>query len=122
MIAGVVNGATPAMDRPQFVKLVVKLEEGNCLVVTMIDRLGRDNIDVQLTITMLLDMGVKLLCLDLTAKNLSKAEGKVLGHPIAKNTTKAVQEHKIRRLSQSQVAKVLGLSIMTVSRHWCRKG
>lgn len=84
VIDGVANGATPAMDRPQFVKLVDKLEEGNCLVVTKIDRLGRDNIDVQMTITMLLDMGVKLLCLDLPAKNLSKAKGKVLGRPIAK--------------------------------------
>lgn len=28
VIDGFVNGATPAMDRPQFVKLVDKLEEG----------------------------------------------------------------------------------------------
>lgn len=62
--------------------------------MTKIDRLGRDNIDVQKTITMLLDMGVKLVCLDLPAKKLSKAEGKVLGRPIARNTTKAVQEQK----------------------------
>ncbi|MDZ9007719.1 recombinase family protein, partial [Escherichia coli] len=52
VIEEVISGATPAMDRPQFVKLVDKLEEGDCLVVTKIDRLGRDNIDVQKTVTM----------------------------------------------------------------------
>ncbi|HAI2419941.1 TPA: recombinase family protein, partial [Escherichia coli] len=39
VIEETISGATPAMDRPQFVKLVDKLEEGDCLVVTKIDRL-----------------------------------------------------------------------------------
>ncbi|HBD1248615.1 TPA: recombinase family protein, partial [Escherichia coli] len=78
VIEEVISGATPAMDRPQFVKLVDKLEEGDCLVVTKIDRLGRDNIDVQKTVTMLLGMGVKLVCLDLPVQDLSSAEGKLI--------------------------------------------
>lgn len=149
VIEEVISGATPAMDRPQFVKLVDKLEEGDCLVVTKIDRLGRDNIDVQKTVTMLLGMGVKLICLDLPVKDLSSAEGKLilqlfstfaefelnrirertreglerakaLGRPVAKNTTEAVLEHKAKGLSQSQVAKLLNLSVRTVSRHWTK--
>lgn len=153
VIEETISGATPAMDRPQFVKLVDKLEEGDCLVVTKIDRLGRDNIDVQKTVTMLLGMGVKLVCLDLPVQDLSsaegklilqlfstfaefelnrirertregleraKAQGKVLGRPVAKNTTEAVLEHKAKGLSQSQVAKLLNLSVRTVSRHWTK--
>ncbi|WP_426159481.1 recombinase family protein [Shigella boydii] len=152
VIEETISGATPAMDRPQFVKLVDKLEEGDCLVVTKIDRLGRDNIDVQKTVTMLLDMGVKLVCLDLPVQDLSSAEGKlilqlfstfaefelnrirertreglerakqgkVLGRPVAVNTTEAVLEHKAKGLSQSQVAKLLNLSVRTVSRHWTK--
>ncbi|EPS1032913.1 recombinase family protein [Shigella sonnei] len=153
VIEEVISGATPAMDRPQFVKLVDKLEEGDCLVVTKIDRLGRDNIDVQKTVTMLLGMGVKLVCLDLPVQDLSsaegklilqlfstfaefelnrirertregleraKAQGKMLGRPVAKNTTEAVLEHKAKGLSQSQVAKLLNLSVRTVSRHWTK--
>ncbi|HIH5000626.1 TPA: recombinase family protein, partial [Citrobacter sedlakii] len=116
-------------------------------------RLGRDNIDVQKTVTMLLGMGVKLVCLDLPVKDLSsaegklilqlfstfaefelnrirertregleraKAQGKVLGRPVAVNTTEAVLEHKAKGLSQSQVAKLLNLSVRTVSRHWTK--
>ncbi|HCR5605732.1 TPA: recombinase family protein, partial [Shigella dysenteriae] len=96
--------------------------------MTKIDRLGRDNIDVQKTVTMLLDMGVKLVCLDLPVQDLSSAEGKlilqlfstfaefelnrirertreglerakqgkVLGRPVAVNTTEAVLEHKAK--------------------------
>ncbi|EKH1955578.1 TPA: recombinase family protein, partial [Shigella dysenteriae] len=149
VIEETISGATPAMDRPQFVKLVDKLEEGDCLVVTKIDRLGRDNIDVQKTVTMLLDMGVKLVCLDLPVKDLSSAEGKLIlqlfstfaefelnrirertreglerakaqGRPVAVNTTEAVLEHKAKGLSQSQVAKLLNLSVRTVSRHWTK--
>lgn len=49
-----------------------------------------------------------------------KAQGKVLGRPVAKNTTEAVLEHKAKGLSQSQVAKLLNLSVRTVSRHWTK--
>ncbi|EJU2184993.1 response regulator transcription factor, partial [Shigella sonnei] len=50
----------------------------------------------------------------------AKAQGKVLGRPVAKNTTEAVLEHKAKGLSQSQVAKLLNLSVRTVSRHWTK--
>ncbi len=50
----------------------------------------------------------------------AKAQGKVLGRPVAVNTTEAVLEHKAKGLSQSQVAKLLNLSVRTVSRHWTK--
>ncbi|ENT3821054.1 helix-turn-helix domain-containing protein [Shigella sonnei] len=39
---------------------------------------------------------------------------------MASDTTRAVLEYKERGLSQSQVAKVLNLSVRTVSRHWTK--
>ncbi|MDD0156974.1 recombinase family protein, partial [Shigella flexneri] len=55
-----------------------KLEEGDTLVVLKLDRLGRDNIDLQNTVTLLNDKGVKLICLDLPVKDLSSSEGKLV--------------------------------------------
>lgn len=46
------------------------------------------------------------------------AQGKVIGRPKAKKTTERVSEAKSEGLSQSKVAKKLGLSIATVKRHW----
>ncbi|WP_285267704.1 recombinase family protein, partial [Haemophilus sp. UMB1048] len=59
-------------------KLVDKLEKGDCLVVLKIDRLGRDNIDVQQTITMLLERGINVVSLDLPERDLSTPAGKMM--------------------------------------------
>lgn len=48
------------------------------LVVLKLDRLGRDNIDVQNTINLLTDKGVKVVCLDLPVADLASAEGKLM--------------------------------------------
>ncbi|EDX0038188.1 recombinase family protein [Salmonella enterica] len=74
-----VSGSVPAMQRDNFAKMVNhKLEAGDELVVLKLDRLGRDNIDVQQTIQMLTDMGVTVHCLDLPVSNLSSSEGKLM--------------------------------------------
>ncbi|MGJ8692132.1 MAG: recombinase family protein [Thalassotalea sp.] len=48
----------------------------------------------------------------------AKTQGKVIGRPIAKNTTERVLEAKSKGLSQSKVAAELGVSLPTVKRHW----
>jgi DNA invertase Pin-like site-specific DNA recombinase len=55
-----------------------KLEKGDRLVVLKLDRLGRDNIDVQQTIAMLVDKGIDVVSLDLPVRNLASAEGKLM--------------------------------------------
>ncbi|USV56124.1 recombinase family protein [Aeromonas encheleia] len=151
-ISEVVSGGVAAMARPEFVSLVNhKLETGDTLVVTKIDRLGRDNIDVQTTIKSLMAQGIKVVSLDLPSHDLSsaegqlvlqmftafaefeksriaertqagleraKAEGKKLGRPEAVETTKKVQELKAGGFSQSKVAERLGVTVITVKRHW----
>lgn len=78
-ISEAVSGSTQAMQRKQFRLLVEhKLEKGDTLVVLKLDRLGRDNIDVQQTIEMLIDKGIKVICLDLPVRDLSSAEGKLM--------------------------------------------
>lgn len=74
-----VSGAVCAMERKGFRAMVEhKLMEGDTLVVLKLDRLGRDNIDVQQTIDLLLKKGIKVHCLDLPTKDLSTSEGKLM--------------------------------------------
>ncbi|GAA0841651.1 recombinase family protein [Cupriavidus pauculus] len=53
-----VSGATQAAKRPGFAKLLEFIRKGDSLHVYAIDRLGRDSIDVQQTVRVLLDKGV----------------------------------------------------------------
>lgn len=149
-----ISGGVMAMQRPAFKALVEhKLETGDTLVVLKLDRLGRDNIDLQNTIQMLTDKQIRVISLDLPVTDLSSSEGKLmlqlfaafaefeknrirertkegldrvkkaggtLGRPEAVETTKKVQSLKELGLSQSKVAKSLGISVPTVKRHWNR--
>jgi DNA invertase Pin-like site-specific DNA recombinase len=79
VVSEVVSGGVQAMKRKAFSDLVNhKLEVGDKLVVLKLDRLGRDNIDVQQTIAMLVDKGIDVVSLDLPASNLSSSEGKLM--------------------------------------------
>lgn len=79
VISEEVSGSVQAMKRPAFAAMVEhKLEEGDSLIVLKLDRLGRDSIDVQQTITDLQARGVRVVSLDLPAPDLSTANGKLL--------------------------------------------
>ncbi|WP_244382567.1 recombinase family protein, partial [Burkholderia pseudomallei] len=67
-----------AMERPKFRALVEhKLERSDALVVTKLDRLGRNTSDVLTTIDRLTGMGVRLHCLALEGVDLTSAAGKL---------------------------------------------
>lgn len=79
-----ISGGVEAMQRPAFNALVAhKLEKGDTLIVLKLDRLGRDNIDVQNTIQMLMDKGINVICLDLPMQDLSKPEARLMLQMIA---------------------------------------
>lgn len=79
VITETISGSKPALERPAFQNLITnKLEKGDTLVVLKLDRLGRDNIDVQQTITSLLELGVKVISLDLPVSDLTSSEGKLM--------------------------------------------
>lgn len=79
VISETVSGGVQAMKRKGFADMVThKLEKGDRLVVLKLDRLGRDNIDVQQTIAMLVDKGVDVVSLDLPVRNLASSEGKLM--------------------------------------------
>jgi putative DNA-invertase from lambdoid prophage Rac len=72
-----ISGASAAAQRPKFAALLDRLEKGDVLLVTKIDRLGRDVIDVCSTVKKLEAAGVRVHCLQLGGADLTSAAGKM---------------------------------------------
>lgn len=77
LISETVSGSTAAMEREEFRRLVDRLEEGDVLIVTKLDRLGRNAIDVRATVERLAGEGVRVHCLALGGVDLTSAAGKM---------------------------------------------
>lgn len=76
-MAETISGSIAANERPGFKQLTNKLEAGDVLVVTKLDRLGRNAMDVRTTVEMLANMGVRVHCLALGGVDLTSAAGKM---------------------------------------------
>ncbi len=72
-----ISGSVQAMERPGFSKLVDKLESGDVLVVTKLDRLGRNAMDVRSTVEALAVNGIRVHCLALGGVDLTSAAGRM---------------------------------------------
>lgn len=73
-----ISGSVPALQRPGFVALLDRLEEGDTVVVTKLDRLGRDSIDVQQTVELFQSRGVRLVVLQLGNLDLTSSAGALM--------------------------------------------
>jgi len=76
-ITETISGSVAANERPGFRKLLDKLEAGDVLVVTKLDRLGRNAMDVRATVEALTKMGVRVHCLALGGVDLTSPAGKM---------------------------------------------
>ena len=77
VIAETVSGSTAAMERKEFRRLIDKVESGDVLIVTKLDRLGRNAMDVRATVEKLAEGGVRVHCLALGGVDLTSAAGKM---------------------------------------------
>jgi len=77
VVAETISGGVQASKRPEFAKLLERLERGDVLVVTKLDRLGRNVIDVRQTVESLAYRGVRVHCLALGGVDLTSAAGKM---------------------------------------------
>lgn len=77
MITETISGSVAAIQRPGFQKLLDKLEPDDILIVTKLDRLGRNAMDVRSTVESLADMGVRVHCLALGGVDLTSPAGKM---------------------------------------------
>ena len=77
VIVETVSGSTAAMQRREFARLVDRLEAGDVLIVTKLDRLGRNAMDVRATVDALAALGVRVHCLALGGVDLTSPAGKM---------------------------------------------
>lgn len=73
-----VSGKVSASQRPQFGRMLSQIRDGETLVVTKLDRLGRDAQDVGATIKMLAARRIEVIVLQLGKLDLTSAAGKLM--------------------------------------------
>ena len=78
-----ISGSVVAKERPGFIKLIDRMEAGDVLVVTKLDRLGRNAMDVRSTVERLADAGVRVHCLALGGVDLTSPAGRMTMQVIA---------------------------------------
>ena len=76
-ITETVSGSVPAMERKGFLALLNKLEAADVLIVTKLDRLGRNAMDVRASVERLASIGVRVHCLALGGVDLTSPAGKM---------------------------------------------
>jgi len=77
VVAETISGSVAASERPGFCRLLDKMEPEDVLVVTKLDRLGRNAMDVRATVEGLQGLGVRVHCLALGGMDLTSAAGKM---------------------------------------------
>ncbi|MFG3502932.1 recombinase family protein [Pseudomonas sp. NPDC047963] len=78
-----VSGSVPAGERKGFTKLLDRMETTDVLVVTKLDRLGRNAMDVRSTVELLDKKGIRVHCLALGGVDLTSPAGKMTMSVIA---------------------------------------
>ena len=77
IIKDIVSGSRAIAQRKGFKNLLNKLEKNDVVIVTKMDRLGRNAIDVSTTVDMFDKMGIKVHCLALGGVDLTSSAGKL---------------------------------------------
>lgn len=78
VIEEIISGSSSIEIRHGFARLVDRLETGDVLVVTKLDRLGRNAIDVMQTVQRLATKGIRVHCLALGGTDLTSAAGRMI--------------------------------------------
>ncbi|SDQ37401.1 recombinase family protein [Pseudovibrio sp. Tun.PSC04-5.I4] len=77
IVTETISGSVSIALRKGFASLLEKLEQGDVLIVTKLDRLGRDAIDVSSTVARLEQLGIRVHCLALGGVDLTSSAGKL---------------------------------------------
>src|SRR5215203_1529506 len=77
VVTETVSGNVATSQRRGFTRLLDRLEPSDVLVVTKLDRLGRNVMDVGSTIAKLAELGIRVHCLALGGVDLTSSTGKL---------------------------------------------
>jgi putative DNA-invertase from lambdoid prophage Rac len=83
IVVETVSGSTCALERPAFARLADRLESGDVLLCTKLDRLGRNAMDVRANVERLAAEGVRVHCLALGGVDLTSPAGRMTMSVIA---------------------------------------
>ncbi|MBQ0252367.1 recombinase family protein [Citrobacter freundii] len=72
-----ISGSVAASERPGFIKLLDRMENGDVLIVTKLDRLGRNAMDIRKTVEQLAVSDIRVHCLALGGVDLTSPAGKM---------------------------------------------
>lgn len=77
VVEEVISGSIAASERPGFRKLIERMESTDVLIVSKLDRLGRNAMDVRSTVEQLAKNGIRVHCLALGGVDLTSPAGKM---------------------------------------------
>lgn len=72
-----ISGSVSACERPGFSRLLDRMESDDVLIVTKLDRLGRNAMDIRKTVEQLAELGIRVHCLALGGVDLTSPAGKM---------------------------------------------
>lgn len=72
-----ISGSAATCERPGFIRLLDRMESGDVLIVTKLDRLGRNAMDIRKTVEQLEKSGIRVHCLALGGVDLTSPAGKM---------------------------------------------
>ena len=77
VVTETISGSVCSSERPGFARLLDRMESGDELVVTKLDRLGRNASDVTATVERLAAEGISVVCLQLGKMDLTSPAGRM---------------------------------------------
>lgn len=77
LIEEYISGSVAAAERPGFMRLLDRMENGDVLIVTKLDRLGRNAMDIRKTVELLSASEIRVHCLALGGVDLTSPAGKM---------------------------------------------
>ncbi|WP_034950457.1 recombinase family protein [Erwinia oleae] len=77
LIEEYISGSVAAGERPGFMRLLDRMEHGDLLIVTKLDRLGRNAMDIRKTVELLATSEIRVHCLALGGVDLTSPAGKM---------------------------------------------
>lgn len=77
LIEECISGSAAAAERPGFMRLLDRMENGDVLIVTKLDRLGRNAMDIRKTVELLSESEIRVHCLALGGVDLTSPAGKM---------------------------------------------
>lgn len=83
VVTETISGSVAASERPGFSRLLDRLEGGDVLIVTKLDRLGRNAMDIRRVVEQLAASDVRVHCLALGGVDLTSPAGKMTMSVIA---------------------------------------